>query len=78
MTLVSVATWGQGSISSTLQAGKGNASADLILTDPTVLCADFSHLVPVLYGGSLAPLSVCVRINRAVTSIKRMNGKLLP
>lgn len=35
MTLDSVATWGQGSISSTLNAGKGNASADLIATDST-------------------------------------------
>jgi len=61
-----------------LKAEKGNASADVILTDSTFLCTDFSHLVPALYIGSLAPLSVYVRINRAISSIKRMNGKLLP
>lgn len=78
MTLVSVATWGQGSISTTLKAGKGNASADLSLTDSTFLCADFSHLVPALYSRLLAPLSVCVRTNRAIWSVKSMNRKLLP
>lgn len=65
-------------IPSTLKAGKGNASADLILTDSTFLRADVSHLAPALHNGSLAPLSVRVRINRATLCVKRMNGKLLP
>lgn len=77
MTPASFAIWDEGSISSVLNAGKGNAAEDLILTDLTFLLIDFSHLVPALYSGSLAPLSVCVRFIRAIASIKRMNGKLL-
>lgn len=77
MTPASFAIWDQGSISSVLNAGKGNAVEGLILTDLTFLLVDLSHLVPALDSGSLAPLSVCVRLIRAITSIKRMNRKLL-